>query len=92
MQFFAVLAFITAALAKPVAPREEVGFECEPPAYACKPDFTGWLVCNVDGFYLVSIIIHIVLPVGANNSLQDAGDCAPEAWCEYIDGLPYCIS
>ncbi|KAI1398341.1 hypothetical protein F4819DRAFT_489679 [Hypoxylon fuscum] len=74
MQFFAVLAFITAALAKPVAPREEVGFECEPPAYACKPDFTGWLVCNVDGFYL------------------DAGDCAPEAWCEYIDGLPYCIS
>ncbi|KAI1779714.1 hypothetical protein F4818DRAFT_453714 [Hypoxylon cercidicola] len=76
MQFFTILAFVTAALAKPAsqAPRDTELLECSPPSYACKPDFSGWLVCNVDGFYL------------------DGGSCAPEAWCEYINGLPYCIS
>lgn len=28
--------------------------QCKPPQYACKHDNSGWLVCNVDGTWLVS--------------------------------------
>ncbi|KAI2467113.1 hypothetical protein F4781DRAFT_433648 [Annulohypoxylon bovei var. microspora] len=78
MKFLAFVALITAALAK--IENENYNetaiedLECTPPAYACKSDFSGWLVCNVDGWYI------------------DGGDCGPDAWCEYINDLPYCIS
>ncbi|KAI2618807.1 hypothetical protein GGR54DRAFT_604651 [Hypoxylon sp. NC1633] len=53
MQFFAtLLALATAALAAPnqLPPRQYL--ECSPPSYGCKPDFTGWLVCNINGTWL----------------------------------------
>jgi hypothetical protein len=31
--------------------------ECTPPSYACKSDHSGWLVCNVDGTFLVCYLI-----------------------------------
>ncbi|KAI1096030.1 hypothetical protein F5B19DRAFT_488650 [Rostrohypoxylon terebratum] len=58
-------------------PEGEVPIEecpCSPPEYACKSDFSGWLVCDIDGWYV------------------DGGDCGPDAWCEYINDLPYCLS
>ncbi|KAI1766255.1 hypothetical protein GGR53DRAFT_528924 [Hypoxylon sp. FL1150] len=89
MKFYALLAFATAALALPADTESTKSTEvdttvdtnvdieflrCSPATYICKPDFTGWLVCNVDGFFV------------------DGGNCDTAAWCEYIDGLPYCIS
>jgi hypothetical protein len=35
------------------------GAQCTPPSYVCKPDNSGWLVCNVDGTYLVSYPILV---------------------------------
>ncbi|KAL7628950.1 hypothetical protein AAE478_000468 [Parahypoxylon ruwenzoriense] len=52
MKYFAVLAFLTTALAVPYAGLPWKELVCTPPAYTCKPDLTGWLVCNVDGKYL----------------------------------------
>ncbi|OTB06324.1 hypothetical protein M426DRAFT_9811 [Hypoxylon sp. CI-4A] len=74
MKCFAITALISAAIATAAYEVEGQALVCSPPAYACKPDFSGWLVCNVDGFYI------------------DGGDCAPDAWCEYINNLPYCIN
>ncbi|KAI0890319.1 uncharacterized protein GGS22DRAFT_11917 [Annulohypoxylon maeteangense] len=80
MKFLALMAFVTMALAGEYNQTEPNNgtaieeLECTPPAYACKSDFSGWLVCNVDGWYV------------------DGGDCGPDAWCEYINDLPYCIS
>ncbi|KAI1381800.1 hypothetical protein F4677DRAFT_439611 [Hypoxylon crocopeplum] len=74
MKFFGILAFAAAVLAEPYPVDDPyAALVCEPPSYICKPDFTGWLVCNVEGRFL------------------DGGSCEPDAWCEYIDGLPYCI-
>ncbi|KAI1660133.1 hypothetical protein F4813DRAFT_387001 [Daldinia decipiens] len=50
MKFLAVLTFVTAALAYGVDPEDTE--LCTPPAYICKFDFSGWLVCNVDGSFL----------------------------------------
>ncbi|KAI0844089.1 hypothetical protein F5Y00DRAFT_274499 [Daldinia vernicosa] len=50
MNFLAVLTFITAALAYGVDPEDNES--CTLPAYICKHDFKGWLVCNVDGKFL----------------------------------------
>ncbi|KAI1394055.1 uncharacterized protein F4822DRAFT_439836 [Hypoxylon trugodes] len=73
MKFSAILAFATAAVAAPWSTEPWGDLECTPPAYACKPDFTGWLVCNVDGWFI------------------DGGNCDGNTWCQYIDGLPYCV-
>ncbi|KAI1190042.1 hypothetical protein F5B17DRAFT_129252 [Nemania serpens] len=51
MKFFAIAALAATALAAST-PLETRKTECTPPAYACKPDKTGWLVCNVDGTFL----------------------------------------
>ncbi|KAI1338544.1 hypothetical protein F5Y15DRAFT_416768 [Xylariaceae sp. FL0016] len=52
MQFFAVLALATAALAAPADVSARNYGECAPATYACKPDGSGWLVCNVDSTWL----------------------------------------
>lgn len=64
MKLFAILAIATAALAKPATKSSRdievdgevdiATLQCTTPSYICKPDFSGWLVCNVDGYYLVS--------------------------------------
>ncbi|KAK7981692.1 hypothetical protein PG984_009601 [Apiospora sp. TS-2023a] len=52
MQFLAILTLAaTAVLALPSNTLETRG-ACTPPSYACKPDHSGWLVCNVDGSWL----------------------------------------
>ncbi|KAI1098050.1 hypothetical protein F4804DRAFT_338590 [Jackrogersella minutella] len=44
MQLFAVtMAFFTAVMAQT---------ECSPPEYVCKADFTGWLVCTAQGYFV----------------------------------------
>lgn len=55
MQFpFAILTLAaTAVLALPSNTIETRGV-CTPPQYTCKGDNSGWLVCNVDGTWLVS--------------------------------------
>ncbi|KAH7018472.1 uncharacterized protein B0I36DRAFT_336013 [Microdochium trichocladiopsis] len=53
MKFFAVLALATAAIAAPSDVTLNARHpQCTPPQYACKPDASGWLVCNVDGTWL----------------------------------------
>ncbi|KXJ86836.1 hypothetical protein Micbo1qcDRAFT_208619 [Microdochium bolleyi] len=56
MKFLAVIALaVTAAMAAPsdvtLAARHPAA-QCKPPQYACKPNNSGWLVCNVDGTWL----------------------------------------
>ncbi|KAI1130563.1 hypothetical protein F5Y10DRAFT_263074 [Nemania abortiva] len=51
MQFFAVVALAATALAASTG-LESRYTQCSPPSYACKPDHSGWLVCNVDGTFL----------------------------------------
>ncbi|KAI1643884.1 hypothetical protein F4815DRAFT_445040 [Daldinia loculata] len=50
MKFLAALTFVTAALAYGVDPADTE--LCTLPAYVCKPDFSGWLVCNLDSHFL----------------------------------------
>ncbi|KAI1847720.1 hypothetical protein JX265_009149 [Neoarthrinium moseri] len=53
MKAFTILALAATALAVPSTPYEtNPKPECTPPSYACKPDNSGWLVCNVDGKWL----------------------------------------
>ncbi|KAI8957633.1 hypothetical protein F5Y11DRAFT_352340 [Daldinia sp. FL1419] len=52
MKFFIILALTTAALAKPYGIDPSNTEQCTPPDYICKSDFSGWLVCNVDGTFL----------------------------------------
>jgi hypothetical protein len=54
-KLFVVLALAVSALASPSAlDSRNPAPECTPPAYACKSDNSGWLVCNVDYKWLVS--------------------------------------
>ena len=57
MKFLAILSLATAAAM--AAPNDVTmnarAPECKPPQYACKHDNSGWLVCNVDGTWLVSL-------------------------------------
>lgn len=57
MKFLAILAL--AAAAATAAPNDVTmnirAPQCKPPQYACKHDNSGWLVCNVDGTWLVSL-------------------------------------
>ncbi|KAI0117279.1 hypothetical protein F4814DRAFT_415743 [Daldinia grandis] len=94
MKFLTVLTFVAAALAYGVEPADTE--LCTPPAYICKSDFSGWLVCNVDGNFLVSnttnpspLLPH--LSFLADNSAQDGGDCPTGTVCQSINNLPYCI-
>ncbi|KAI0165003.1 hypothetical protein GGR57DRAFT_451356 [Xylariaceae sp. FL1272] len=54
MKFFlAITALATTTLAATAGLDARGGYpECTPPSYACKSDYSGWLVCNVDGKYL----------------------------------------
>lgn len=54
MKFFVVLALAATAMAMPSNLERDYNAACTPPAYACKQDNSGWLVCNVDGKWLVS--------------------------------------
>lgn len=54
MKFITLLGLAATALAMPYGELPWDDLICTPPEYICKPDFTGWLVCNVDGHYLVS--------------------------------------
>ncbi|KAI0878996.1 hypothetical protein GGS24DRAFT_317237 [Hypoxylon argillaceum] len=51
MKFFAVAALAATALAASTG-LDSRGTQCTPPSYVCKPDNSGWLVCNVDGTFL----------------------------------------
>ncbi|KAI2614134.1 uncharacterized protein GGS25DRAFT_516988 [Hypoxylon fragiforme] len=52
MKFITLLGLAATALAMPYGELPWDDLICTPPEYICKPDFTGWLVCNVDGHYL----------------------------------------
>ncbi|KAI1737316.1 hypothetical protein F4680DRAFT_468277 [Xylaria scruposa] len=53
MKFFAFAALIATALAATTGLDARNGKpQCTPPSYVCKPDHSGWLVCNVDGTFL----------------------------------------
>ncbi|KAI0203753.1 hypothetical protein F4808DRAFT_415648 [Astrocystis sublimbata] len=54
MKSFAFATLIATALAAASSGLEtrHGGPICTPPSYVCKPDYSGWLVCNVDGTYL----------------------------------------
>ncbi|KAI8635198.1 hypothetical protein F5Y19DRAFT_406936 [Xylariaceae sp. FL1651] len=54
MKFFAIVATFTATALAASTGLDARGTypECTPPAYACKPNNSGWLVCNVDGKWL----------------------------------------
>ncbi|KAK6080012.1 hypothetical protein SCUP234_05368 [Seiridium cupressi] len=52
MKFIAILTLATTALAVPSTLERDPKQECTPPSYACKPNNSGWLVCNVDGKWL----------------------------------------
>ncbi|KAI1348168.1 hypothetical protein F5Y01DRAFT_293049 [Xylaria sp. FL0043] len=52
MKFLAVVALAATALAASTGPESRNYPQCTPPSYVCKPDHSGWLVCNVDGTYL----------------------------------------
>ncbi|KAI0541121.1 hypothetical protein GGR58DRAFT_458044 [Xylaria digitata] len=51
MKFFSVAALVATALAAST-PLDSRGAACTAPSYVCKPDLSGWLVCNVDGTFL----------------------------------------
>ncbi|KAI1163629.1 hypothetical protein F5B18DRAFT_618566 [Nemania serpens] len=51
MKFLAVAALAATALAAST-PLDARKAQCTPPSYVCKPDNSGWLVCNVDGTFL----------------------------------------
>ncbi|KAI1802194.1 hypothetical protein F4811DRAFT_555051 [Daldinia bambusicola] len=52
MMLITILALAAAALATPYGVNPSDDQECTPPAYVCNYEFSGWLVCNVDGTYL----------------------------------------
>ncbi|KAI0010494.1 hypothetical protein F4779DRAFT_308618 [Xylariaceae sp. FL0662B] len=53
MKFIILCTLVASALAFPsVETRDTPAPECTPPQYACKPDNSGWLVCNVDSTWL----------------------------------------
>ncbi|KAK9794273.1 hypothetical protein SCARD494_05850 [Seiridium cardinale] len=52
MKFIAILTLATTALAVPSTLERDPKQECTPPSYACKPNNSGWLVCNVGGKWL----------------------------------------
>ncbi|KAI1304577.1 hypothetical protein F5Y03DRAFT_357881 [Xylaria venustula] len=54
MKFLAIAALAASALAVSTGLDSRGKAECSPPSYACKPNHSGWLVCNVDGTWLVS--------------------------------------
>ncbi|KAI0447789.1 hypothetical protein F4803DRAFT_545846 [Xylaria telfairii] len=53
MKSFAFAALIATALAASTGLDARTGGpQCTPPSYVCKPDHSGWLVCNIDGTFL----------------------------------------
>lgn len=56
MQFLTIFALAaTTVLALPSDNVDARNYpSCTPPQYQCKGDASGWLVCNVDGTWLVS--------------------------------------
>ena len=52
MKFLAVLTLAAVAVAAP-AEQSPPPQECSPAQYACTKDNNGWLVCNVNGTWLV---------------------------------------
>ncbi len=53
MKFLAIAALAATALAASTGLDSRGYPQCTPPSYVCKPNNSGWLVCNVDGTYLV---------------------------------------
>lgn len=56
MKFLAVVALAAVALAAP-AELSPPPHECSPAQYACTKDNKGWVVCNVNGTWLVCDLV-----------------------------------
>lgn len=59
MKFLAIAALAATALAAST-PLDTRKAQCTPPSYVCKADKSGWLVCNVDGTFLVRELNPII--------------------------------
>ncbi|KAI1367282.1 hypothetical protein F5Y08DRAFT_72994 [Xylaria arbuscula] len=74
MKVLAITALAATALAAATG-LDSRGKECTPPAYACKADHSGWLVCNVDGTWL------------NGGTCPKKTTCKPNP----ANNLPYCV-